>query len=361
MEKMKRIRKGKRYGAHTKNSISSEYGKLLSEVKDKIRIAQIKASLSVNRELILLYLYIGKQILNRQEKEGWGKSIVERLSKDLQQEFSEIKGFSPRNLWDMRRLHESCKNHKILRQLVAEIPWGHNLVLLNSVKDITARVWYIQKTMTHGWSRNVLVHQIESGLYYRKGKALTNFRKTLLSPQADLAQQMIKDPYHFDFLTIDESARERELEENLIWHLQQFLLELGVGFAFVASQRHVEVGKQDFYIDLLFYHTRLHAYIIVELKTGEFKPEYASKMNFYLSAVDDMVKQSQDNPSIGIILCKAKNKVIVEYALRDTRKPIGVAEYKLTKTLPKDFKGNLPTIKELETEISQTTKKGKKK
>lgn len=340
--------------------IPAGYKEFLSDVKIQIQQARIKASLSVNRELILLYLKIGEQILFRQEQEGWGKSIVERLSKDLCREFPGLKGFSPRNLWDMRRLYESCKEHEKLRQLVAEIPWGHNLALLNSVKNIDERLWYIQGTIEHGWSRKVLIHQIESRLYQRKGEALTNFRKTLPAPQSDLAHQMLKDPYHFDFLTIDERVREKELEDNLIQHLQEFLLELGVGFAFVGRQKRIEIGNQDFYLDLLFYHTRLHAYIIVELKTGEFKPEYAGKMSFYLSAVDDIMKHPQDNSSIGIILCKTKNKVIVEYALRDLRKPVGVAEYKLTKKLPRGFKGNLPTIKELEAEVSRTAKQIKK-
>lgn len=339
--------------------LSKGYIDLLDVIKNQIKKAQIKASLSVNRELIFLYWNIGKLVLERQENEGWGKSIVEHLSKDLGKEFPKRKGYSPRNLWDMRKFYNSYKEEPNLRQLVAEIPWGHNLVLLRKVKNINRRTWYIQKTIENGWSRNVLVNQIESNLYRRKGKAITNFRKTLPAQQSDLARQLLKDPYNFDFLTIEEDIKEKELEDKLIEHIQRFLLELGVGFSYVGRQKRIGIGDQEFFIDLLFYHTRLHAYVVIELKTGDFKPEYASKVNFYLSAVDDMIKLPEDNPSIGIILCKSKNKVIVEYALRDVKKPIGVAEYKYTKKLPKDYKGSLPTIKEIEDEISKSGKNKK--
>jgi len=337
--------------------LSISYIRLLDSIKNKIKKAQIKAALSVNKELIYLYWDIGMHILEQQEKESWGKSIVEQLSKDLENEFPNVKGFSPRNLWDMRRFYDAYRGDIKLRQLVAEIPWGHNLVILQKVKDPPKRVWYIQKTIENGWSRNVLLNQIDSNLYRRKGNAITNFKKTLPDPQSDLAHQILKNPYNFNFLTLDENMKEKELEDKLIEHIKDFLLELGVGFAFIGRQQRLEIGNQDFYIDLLFYHTRLHAYVVVELKTGEFKPEFASKVNFYLSAVDDMIKLPEDNPSIGIILCKSKNKVIVEYALKNVEKPIGVAEYIYTKRLPKDYKGNLPTIKELEAEITKTDKK----
>jgi predicted nuclease of restriction endonuclease-like (RecB) superfamily len=261
---------------------------------------------------------------------------------------------------------KSDKNRKKLekkpkvQQLVAQIPWGHNIVLLTSIKDNKKREWYIRKTIENGWSRNVLLNQIESNLYKRKGSAITNFKKTLPALQSDLAHQLLKDPYHFDFLTIEENMKEKELEDKLIEHIQKFLLELGVGFAYIGRQQHLEVGGQDYFIDLLFYHTKLHAYVVIELKTGEFKPEYASKVNFYLSAVDDMIKHPEDNPSIGMILCKSKNKVIVEYALKDVRKPIGVAEYKYTQKLPREYKGNLPTAAELESEISAPAKQKNK-
>lgn len=335
----------------------SSYIAFLQKIKKQIQQAQIKASLSINHELIKLYWNIGKEIVARQEEDGWGKSIVEKLSKDLHTEFPGMKGFSPRNLWNMRQFYAAYKDHKNLQQLVAEIPWGHNLVLVTSIKSIQERTWYIQQTIEYGWSRNVLVHQIESNQFKRSGKAVTNFKRTLPPPQSDLAQQILKDPYHFDFLTIDQSVREKELEDNLIIHLQSFLLELGVGFAFVARQKHLEIGGHDFYIDLLFYHTRLHAYIVVELKTGEFKPEYASKMNFYLSAVDDLIKHPEDNPTIGLMLCKRKNKIIVEYALKDLKKPIGVSEYHLIKKLPRQLEGSLPTIQEIEAAVSLISKK----
>jgi predicted nuclease of restriction endonuclease-like (RecB) superfamily len=243
-----------------------------------------------------------------------------------------------------------------------DIPWGHNVVLLEQLDDNGKRFWCAQQTVEHGWSRNVLVHQIELGLHKRQGKAPTNFKQTLPPPQSDLAQQLVKDPYTFDFLTLSEEAHERDLEKGLLEHIQRFLLELGVGFAFVGSQVHLEVGGEDFYLDLLFYHLRLRAYVVIELKTGPFKPEYAGKMNFYLSAVDDRIRHPEDRPSIGIILCKTKNRLIAEYALRDAHKPIGVSEYHLTRSVPEDLKPSLPSIKSLEDELrgASSGSKGKK-
>jgi predicted nuclease of restriction endonuclease-like (RecB) superfamily len=301
--------------------------------------------------MILLYIEIGNQILNRQQQAGWGKSVVEQLSKDLRSEFHEMKGFSPRNLWYMKRLCESCSDRPILQQLVAEIPWGHNIILLESVKDSGIREWYIQKTIEHGWSRNVLSIQIESGLHRRQGKAQTNFERTLPDPQSDLARQTLKDPYVFDFMGIGDDAAEREIQKKLLEHIREFLLELGAGFAFVGSEYHLEVGEVDYYVDLLFYHLKLRAFVAVELKTGKFKPEYAGKLNFYLSAIDDLLRHKDDQPSIGIILCRAKDEITVEYALRDTRKPIGVAGYMLARKLPKSLKSSLPTIEEIEAEL----------
>ncbi len=234
---------------------------------------------------------------------------------------------------------------------MTEIPWGHNQELLFKLKDPAQRLWYAKMTVEHGWSRAVLVHQIESDLYGREGKAVSNFKRTLPPPQSDLAQQAIKDPYTFDFLTLAADARERELDQGLIDHIQKFLLELGVGFAFVGRQVHLEVEGEDFYIDLLFYHLRLRCYVVIELKNGPFKPEYAGKMNFYLSAVDDRLRHKDDNPSIGMILCRSRKKLIAEYALRDTQKPIGVSAYKLTKALPEKLRGTLPTIKDIEAEL----------
>ncbi len=292
-------------------------------------------------------------ILQRQKKEGWGAKVIERLAHDLRKEFPEMKGFSPRNLLFMRSLAEAFPDKTIVKQVVSQIPWGHLIRIIQMVKDPAERIWYIQQTTLHGWSRNVLVHQIESGLYHRKGKAITNFDKTLPSPQSDLAQETLKDPYIFDFLGLTEDIRERELEKELIARLRDFLLELGSGFAFVGSQVHLEVGGEDFYLDLLFYHLKLRCYIVIELKTGPFKPEYAGKMNFYLAAVDDLLRHPDDNASIGIILCKSKNKVIVEYALKDTSRPIGVSAYRLTRTLPEELKATLPSVEDLEKELEK--------
>ncbi|MBI4669272.1 MAG: DUF1016 family protein, partial [Elusimicrobia bacterium] len=276
-------------------------------------------------------------------------------------------GFSPVNVWRMRAFYlaytEEASNLSQpvteldginLPRVVTEIPWGHNLELLFKLKDPSQRLWYAKMAIEHGWSRPMLVHHIESGLYERQGKAVTNFKRTLPPPQSDLAQEAIKDPYTFDFLTLAEGAHERQLEQGLLDHIQQFLLELGVGFAFVGRQVHLEVEEEDFYIDLLFYHLRLRSFVVIELKSRPFKPEYAGKMNFYLSAVDDRLRHKDDQPSIGIILCKARKKLIVEHALRDAHKPIGVAAYKLTKALPQELKGTLPTIKEIEVELEKT-------
>jgi len=333
------------------NRLPPGYAEFLADLKERIRRARVKAALSANRELILLYWEIGRMILERQKKEGWGSKVIDRLAQDLRREFPDIRGFSARNLKYMRAFAEAYPDKEFVQQVAAQIPWFHHCVLLDKVKDPAERIWYIQQTIEHGWSRNVLVHQIESGLYHRKGKAITNFDRTLPAPQSDLAQEMLKDPYVFDFLGLTEGIRERELERQLIARIRDFLLELGVGFAFVGSQVHLEVGGEDFYLDLLFYHLKLRCYVVIELKTGEFKPEYAGKMNFYLSAVDDLLRHPDDKPSIGIILCKSKNKVIVEYALRDTNKPIGVSSYRLTRALPEDIKGILPSVEELEREL----------
>jgi len=333
------------------SGLPAGYAGFLADLKTRIRSAQAKAALSANRELVLLYWDIGRRILERQKQEGWGTKVIDRLAADLGQAFPDMKGFSPRNLIFMRALSEAYPEEAIVKQLVSQIPWGHNIRILQIVKDSAEREWYIRQTIEHGWSRNVLVHQIESGLYHRKGRAVTNFEQTLPSPQSDLVQQTLKDPYLFEFLTLDNSIRERDLERALVDHIREFLLELGVGFAFVGRQVRLEVEAQDFCIDLLFYHLKLRCFVVIELKTGEFKPEYAGKMNFYLSAVDDRLRHPDDEPSIGIILCKSKNRVIVEYTLRDTSKPIGVSAYQLTRLLPEKMKGSLPTIEELEAEL----------
>jgi predicted nuclease of restriction endonuclease-like (RecB) superfamily len=332
------------------------YEDFLRDLKQRIRTAQVRAAVAVNRELILLYWHIGRDILDRQNRAGWGAKVIERLAADLHSEFPDIKGFSRTNLLYMRAFAEAWPDESFVQQVVGQIPWGHNLRILDLVKDLRQREWYVRAALQHGWSRNVLVHQIESGLHRRQGRSQTNFTQTLPAPQSDLAQQVLKDPYNFDFLTLSEDAREKELESGLLEHLRKFLLELGVGFAFVGSQYPLEVGGEDFRIDLLFYHFKLRCFVVIDLKMGSFMPEYAGKMNFYLSAIDDLLRHPDDQPSIGIILCKSKNAIIAEYALRDTTKPIGISGYRATESLPANLKSNLPTIEDLEAELKTDRK-----
>jgi predicted nuclease of restriction endonuclease-like (RecB) superfamily len=360
------------------------YANLLTDLKARVRAAQLRAAVSVNRELILLYWDIGKIIVEAQQTDGYGKQVVQRLAVDLQSEFPGLAGFSPQNVWYMRSFYlawtkklpklqqpvgESAK--KIHPQLVgelagsnlpkpvAEIPWGHNLVLLAKLKPPLLRLWYARKAVEHGWSRAVLTHHIESQLHKREGKAVTNFQHTLPPPQSDLAEQTLKDPYNFDFLTLRSDAHERDLEQGLLEHIQKFLLELGVGFAFVGRQYHMEISGQDYYLDLLFYHLRLRCYVVIDLKMKAFEPEFAGKMNFYLSAVDDQLRHADDTPSIGLLLCKQRDHLTVEYALRDLKKPIGVAQWqtKLVESLPKNLKGSLPTVAEIEAELDMQKQK----
>ncbi|WIG59653.1 MAG: hypothetical protein OJF49_002400 [Ktedonobacterales bacterium] len=329
------------------------YDALLGELKVRIAEARLRATLVVNRELVLLYWQIGRDILARQREQGWGAKVIDRLAADLRHEFPEMKGFSPRNLKYMRALAEAYPDELIVQQVAAQLPWFHTCTLLDKVKNLGEREWYAEQATEHGWSRNVLVHQIESGLYQRQGQAVTNFARTLPPAQSDLAQHMLKDPYVFDFLSLGPAAQERDLERALLAHLRDFLLELGVGFAFVGSQYHLEVGDQDFYLDLLFYHLRLRCYVVIDLKIGDFQPEYAGKMNFYLSAVNDLLRHPQDQPGIGIILCKTRNRLIAEYALRDMQAPMGVATYRLTEALPEALRGSLPNIAELEATLAE--------
>lgn len=337
----------------TKNIINGEYNKFLSDLKDRVASSRYKAALSVNRELILLYHHIGTQILEAQERSGWGAKVIDQLSKDLSSEFPEMKGFSTRNLKYMRKFAAEYPDIEFVQQLVAQLPWGHIMTIMYSTSDEAERAFYISESIANGWSRNILSMQIETNLFKRQGNAVTNFKNKLPSPQSDLAQNMLKNPYLFDFLSLGKNAHEREVEKALVHHMEKFILELGAGFAFVGRQYHLEVGDQDFYIDLLFYHLKLRCFVVIELKDKDFKPEYAGKMNFYLSCVDDLVKHETDQPSIGIILCKSKNNVLAEYALRDMTKPIGLAEYKLQDALPENLKTALPTIEELEAELAK--------
>ena len=339
----------------TDQSITSPpegYKDFLLGLKQRIRGAQVKAALTVNHELILLYWSIGRDILVRQQEQGWGTKVIERLAADLKSAFPEMKGFSRTNLLYMRAFANAYPDVEFVQQVVGQIPWGHNVRILDLVKDPSEREWYIRSTQEYGWSRNVLELQIDSKLYHRQGKAITNFERTLPAPQSDLAQNLLKDPYAFDFLTVGTEAQERAIEQDLTTHIREFLLELGVGFAFVGSQYHLEIDEQDFYIDLLFYHLRLRCYVVIELKAVKFKPEFAGKMNFYLAAVDDLLRHPDDAPSIGIILCKTKRRLMVEYALRNVNTPIGVAEYQLLEALPEQLQGSLPTIEDLESELN---------
>lgn len=355
-----------------RSGLPAGYAPFLAGLKERIRAAQVKASLSVNRELVGLYWDIGRSIVERQREEGWGKSVVERLSQDLRKEFQGIAGFSPQNLWYMRAFYLAWTEEAAdlqqpvgdltledLQQLVGGLPWGHNLQLMAKVKDPAARLWYARQAAENGWSRAVLVHQIESGLRERQGKALTNFQAALPPPQSDLAEQVLKDPYNFDFLNLGAKVRERDLEQALIERLQNFLLELGKGFAFVGRQYHLTVDGDDYYIDLLFYHLHLRCYVVIDLKVVPFEPEFAGKMNFYLSAVEDQLRQPEDRPSIGLILCKERKRLTVEYALRNTAAPIGVSQYRLTKALPADLKKILPSAKDIEAEVREVFVVGK--
>lgn len=330
------------------DAVSDSYGALLSELKQRIRGARVKAALSVNRELVILYWDIGRRILLAQEQEGWGSKIIDQLSADLRQAFPEARGFSVRNLKYMRSFGEAYPEAPFVQQVAAQIPWFHNCTLLDKVKDPVQREWYIRAAIEHGWSRAVLVHQIESDLYGRQGKALTNFEQTLPAPQSDLARELIKDPYNLDFLGFSDPISERALEQSILDHLKDFLIELGKGFAFVGSQYHLEIGGQDYYLDLLFYNYILRAFVVIDLKVEAFKPEFAGKMNFYLNVVDELLRQPDDQPPIGLILCKERSHVTVEFSLRGMEQPIGVSEYQL---LPKEVRDALPTPEEWEAEL----------
>lgn len=375
----------------------SGYTPFLSAVKDRIRAAQVRATLAANAELIHLYWDIGRAIAAMQEKEGWGAGVIPRLARDITNDLPEVKGFSERNLKNMIRFAREYGPRPIVQQpaaqlvtpikgqptvaqirdsekvpqaaaqlavsddltkvqqLAAQIPWFHHVILMEKVKDLRARLWYVQQTITHGWSRSILALQIKSAAHTRASKAVHNFHATLPPPQSDLAEQVLKDPYIFDFLTLAEPFRERELELALLAQVQKFLIELGQGFAFVGRQYHLDVGEDDFYLDLLFYHLRLRCFVVVDLKRGPFKAEYAGKMNFYCNVVDDRLRHAEDQPSVGLILCQDKNRIIAEYALKGIKKAIGVSEYELTRALPKKFQSSLPTVEQMEAELTRLT------
>ncbi len=364
-----------------------EYGRFLDEIKTRIHQGQTRAMLSANAELIATYWDIGRMISKRQNQKGWGAGVLPQLAKDLHNELPEVKGFSVTNLKLMvqffkeyqdvpligqqavgqlratekgqravGQLHLSQRDREgefeKVKRLISQMPWGHNVVLIQKIKDWDIRQWYMQKTLEQGWSRDVLVSMIKKRIHKRHGKVTSNFKACFPAPRSDLVQQTLKDPYIFDFLTLEKTFHERELETDLVKHLEQFLIELGQGFAFVGRQYKIEVSNNDFYIDLLFYHLKLHSYIVVELKKGPFKPEHAGKMNFYCSVVDDKLRGKDDNPTIGLILCQIRDRILAEYALRDVNKPIGISGYELTQKLPKSLKSSLPSIKQIESELS---------
>lgn len=328
------------------------YVRLLDELKGRIQAAQTRAALAVNAELVRLYWEIGRTILLRQEAEGWGTKVVDRLAGDLKEAFPTMKGFSSRNLKYMRTFAERCPDLQIGQQPAAQLPWFHLVTLLTQVESEPERSWLASQAALQGWSRSTLQVHIKSRLFERQGQAVTNFESRLPTTQAALAQESLKDPYLFDFLGLGEEAMERDIESALVRHITRFLLELGAGFAFMGRQYRLEVGGEEFFIDLLFYHTRLKCYVVVELKATAFKPEHAGQLNFYLSAVDAQVKSPEDQPTIGLLLCKTKNRIVAEYALSGIDKPLGVAEYQLLRALPEPLDTTLPTIEAIEEELS---------
>lgn len=340
---------------------NKEYADIITDLKKQIQETQLKAAISVNKELVFLYWKIGHQIIERQKDHGWGSKFIEKVAQDLRSAFSNMRGFSLRNVQYMVMFAKAYPEIEIVQQLVAQIPWGHNVLLLSKLCDEKSRLWYVNKIIENGWSRNVLLHCIDSDLYERQGKAITNFKNTLLSPHSDLAHETLKNPYCLDFLTLRDRFNEKELEDGLLNHIQKFLLELGAGFSFVGRQVCLNIDGQDFFIDMLFYHLKLRCFMVVELKATEFKPEFAGKLSFYLTAVDELLKHQDDKPTIGLILCKTKSKIIAEYAVRDNKKPIGIAEYetKIIESLPEDLKGSLPTVEEIEEELRQSNNLGK--
>jgi predicted nuclease of restriction endonuclease-like (RecB) superfamily len=375
-----------------KPSTLRDYATLLTDIKTRIRSAQVRATLGANAEMLAMYWDVGRMIEQRQKAEGWGAAVIPRLASDIRNELPEVKGFSERNIGYMIRFAREYADtlilqrpvaklpgpaigqrpvaqwqppdispravartegiHPILQQAAAKLPWGHHVTLMEKIKDLPTRCWYMMAAIQEGWSRDVLAVMIKSRSHERQGKAVTNFEARLPAPQSDMARQVLKDPYIFDFLTLEEPFHEREMETGLVRHLEKFLLELGQGFAFVGRQVHLDVDEEDFYIDLLFYHLKLRAFVVVDLKKGPFKPEHAGKMNFYCSVVDERMRHPQDNPTIGLILCQDKKKIIAEYALRGVKKPIGVSEYELTRSLPKELKSALPAIEDIEREMS---------
>ncbi|MBE9202863.1 DUF1016 family protein [Synechocystis salina LEGE 06099] len=342
---------------------SADYQAWLGELKGRLKSLQLRAALAVNAALLEFYWALGADIVEKQRTATWGDGFLKQLSQDLMAEFPEVKGFSKRNLERIRRWYlfytgDSSIATQAVTQIgqaflskLTQIPWGHNLVIVSKCKSQEEALYYVEQTINFGWSRAVLTHQIESGLWQREGRAIANFERTLPLPQSELAQQTLKDPYVFDFLALTQDYTERDLERGLIDHITQFLLELGAGFAYLGRQVPLQVGSREFFLDLLFYHVRLHCYVVIELKTVEFEPEHAGKLNFYLKAVDEQLRGQGDQPTIGILICKEKDRLVAEYALSDIHKPIGISEYQLTQSLPVEMRSSLPSIEEIEAEL----------
>lgn len=347
------------------------YADWLADVKARVHAAQQRAALAVNKELLQLYWSIGRDILDRQTAGTWGEGILARVSADLRAAFPEMKGFSPTNLKYMRMFAQAWPGSELGQQAVDQLPWGHNVLLLTRLKDRGERLAYAHAALKHGWSRAVLDHHIDLRTVERQGKAITNFEHRLPKPQSDLARENLKDPYRFDFLRLGDEAMEREIETALVQHITQFLLELGAGFAFVGRQRLLDVDGDEFFIDLLFYHLKLRRYVVIELKATKFKPEHLGQLGFYCTAIDAQVKAPDDAPTVGLLLCKTKSELVAEYALRSSTSPLGVSEYRLVESLPKDLEASLPSIARIEEELSKlpapplrrakkTARKGKK-
>ena len=343
--------------------VTDEYKAWIDDIKRRIKQNQIKAAVKVNYALLDLYWDLGRDIVVKQKDAKWGDAFLTTMSKDLQKTFPDMAGFSVQNLKSIRYwykfynaedngLKDLCKI-ELIENMIKSIPWGHNQRIIYKCKSIEEALFYVRKTMDNGWRRNTLEHQIDVGLYDRQGKAITNFQIKLPEPQSDLAEQSLKNPYNFDFLTLREEYDEKDLEDALVNQITQFLLELGTGFSFLGRQVHIHVGESDFYMDLLFYHVRLHCFVVVELKTEHFKPEFAGKLNFYVTAVNKQMKSEQENPTIGILICKDKDDVVAEYSLDDIAQPIGITKYELTKVLREEFKSSLPTVEEIESELSE--------
>lgn len=336
---------------------TTDYFHWIVDLKSKIHAAQTKVALTINSQLLELYWEIGKDISERQENTDWGSKFIEQTAIELKNEFPEIKGFSRRNLYAIRQWYKFySEKYQFVPQSVAQIPWGHNRLIISKIKDIAEAEFYCNETIKNGWDRDTLEIQIENQLFSNKGNAITNFQETLPAAQSKLATETLKDPYNFDFLGLQNDALERAIEDELVKNITKFLLELGKGFAFLGRQYKIEISETDYFIDLLFYHLDLRCYIVIELKAGKFKPEYAGKLNFYLSAVDSQIKKPEDNKTIGILLCKKKDRIEAEYALRDINKPMGISEYRLTDAIPENIKTKLPSIEELENELTEKIK-----